>query len=285
MTAAFPASDVQDYPVQDYLPDPPRTAPVAPPAESRGGRLAFLRDPLSLFLIGVITLALVVAGLIGTEFYARHLANEKVVKATECETEDSATVSFGIAPPFLWQHINGHYTNISIHTAGNRIKDAKQMTADLTISDVRIQDTGDSGGSIGALDATLTWPSDGIKETIHDMVPLLGRNVDEVTTHPEDGTVELVGGLAGVVVRPTVQNHALSLELVKITGLASIFGGLVKEGIQPQLDKFTERLTAKYPMGIQADSLEVTDTGVVARFSTRNAAIPAHSDNPCFADL
>lgn len=271
--------------MQDYPSEPPRAAPAQPATEPKGSRLGFLRDPLSLFLIFVTTLALVVAGLIGTELYARHRANEKVAKATECETEDGATVSFGVSPPFLWQHINGHYTNISIHTAGNRIKDAKEMTADLSISDVRLQSTADSSGSIGALDATLTWPSTGIRDTVHDMVPLLGKIVDDVTTHPDDGTVELVSGLAGVIVRPTVQNHALSLELVKITGLAGIFGGLAKETIQPQLDDFTEKLTSKYPMGIHADSLEVTDTGVIAKFSTRNASIPAHSDNPCFADL
>lgn len=226
-----------------------------------------------------------VAGLIGTELIARRIADSKVAKATECEAEDAATVSFGVSPPFLWQHMTGHYTNISIHTAGNQIKSAKQMTADLTIADVRLLDTGDSGGSIGALDATLTWPSEGIMETIHEMVPLLGKSVKEVTTHPADGTVELVSGFAGVIVKPTVNNHALSLELVKMTGLAGLFGGLAKESIQPQLDEFTEKLTGKYPMGIRADSIEITDTGVVAKFSTRNASIPAHSDNPCFADL
>ena len=35
--------------------------------------------------------------------------------------------SFGVVPPFLWQHFNKHYTNISVETAGNQVRDAKGM--------------------------------------------------------------------------------------------------------------------------------------------------------------
>lgn len=274
---------------QDYPPEPPAgepvTAAIPTPAKPKRSRVGLLRDPLSIFLIFVTVLALVVAGLIGTELYARHIADNKVSKATECETEDAATVSFGVSPPFLWQHITGHYTNISIETAGNRIKDAQEMKAQLNIVDVRLGGDGDSGGSIGALDATITWPADGIKKTIQDMVPGLGKLVSNVTTHSDDGTVELESALGGVTVEPTVENNALTLHVVKMSGLAGMFGALTKDNIQPTLDTFTEELTGKYPLGIHPDSVEVTDDGVVAKFSTRNATIPSHSQNPCFANL
>ena len=36
-------------------------------------------------------------------------------------------------------------------------------------------------------------------------------------------------------------------------------------------------------MGIHADTVEVTDSGVAAWFVTRNAAIPNAEQDPCFA--
>ncbi|MGB3661732.1 MAG: DUF2993 domain-containing protein, partial [Mycolicibacter algericus] len=48
--------------------------------------------------------------------------------------------------------------------------------------------------------------------------------------------------------------------------------------------RFARELTKRYPLGVRADSIQVTDTGVVARFSSRDAAIP-RSDDPCFAHL
>ncbi len=256
------------------------------PAEDNGHRSpSFLRDPLALTLVFVTVLALVLAGLIGTELVARHIADDKVAKATECVVDDQASVSFGISPPFLWQHITGNYTNISIQTAGHQIKDAKEMKADLSISNVRLHSSADSSGTIGSLDATLTWPSAGIKETIQDMVPLLGNLVSDVTTNPGDGTVELKGafGLGDVTVKPEVVNGGLSLQVQSVTGLGSI--RLPKETIQPALDDFASMLTKKYPLGVHADSVQVTDSGVVARFSARDAVMPAHSQDPCFAGL
>lgn len=269
-----PPPDVQEY-------------PAAEPSEDtvKLKRRRSFGDPVSIVLVFVIVVALLIAGLIGTELYARHLADSKVTEATECVVRDNASVTFGVAPPFLWQHVTGHYTNISIETAGNQVKDAKLMKAELSISDVRLQSTEDSGGTIGALDARLTWPSKGIKETIREMVPLLGNLVSDVTTNPADGTVELKGafGLATAVVKPQVVNNGLSLQVVSLTGLGSM--ALPKESVQPALDDFTARLLKKYPLGVHADSVEVTDTGVVGYFSTRNATIPAHSQDPCFANL
>lgn len=243
-----------------------------------------LRDPLALVLIFVTVIALALAGLIGAELIARRIADNKVAKATECVVHDKASASFGVTPPFLWQHITGNYTNISIHTAGNQVKDAKQMTADLNISDVDLHGSGDSKGTIGALDATLTWPAAGIKETVQSMVPILGNLVSDLKTNSRDGTVELKGafGLATVVVKPEVVNGGLSLQVQKLTGLGALT--LPRESLQPELDRFAAELTKRYPLGLRADSIEVTDTGVVARFSTRNASIP-RGDDPCFANL
>jgi hypothetical protein len=246
----------------------------------------FLRDPLSIGLILVTVVALVVAALIGAELYARHVADNKVTQATECVTRDKASVSFGVTPPFLWQHITGRYTDIAIKTAGNQIKEAKGMTADVNIYDVDLHGTGNSKGTIGALDAILTWSSEGIKETVQSAIPIVGELVSSVTTNPNDGTVELKGplGAGSVTVKPQVVNNNLSLQVLDMSvGLLGM--PLPKETVQPALDTFTSQLLEKYPLGIHADSVQVTSTGVVGHFSTRNAAIPAAQSDPCFAGL
>ena len=64
-----------------------------------------------------------------------------VAKVVACVVQDQATASFGVVPPFLWQHLNQRYTNISIETAGNQIRDAKGMKLNIDINDVHLQQT------------------------------------------------------------------------------------------------------------------------------------------------
>ena len=68
----------------------------------------------------------------------------------------------------------------------------------------------------------------------------------------------------------------------KLTGLGFT---LPRETVQPALDAFSGQLTKNYPLGIHADSVQVTDTGVIAKFSTQNASMPASDQDPCFAGL
>ena len=56
-------------------------------------------------------------------------------------------------------------------------------------------------------------------------------------------------------------------------------------GWQPALDAFTTALTANLPMGIHAESVGVTDSGVTAKYVTRDAAIPNGAQDPCFAGV
>ena len=59
------------------------------------------------------------------------------------------------------------------------------------------------------------------------------------------------------------------------------------EKVQQHLDDLTSKATQDYPLGIHADSVAVTKTGVEATFSTSNATIPSGGGNndPCFANL
>ncbi len=262
-----PLTDMSASPTEEY------------PAGPTVRRFRF-GDPLSIVLVVVIVVALVVSGLLGAELYARHRADNAVAAATECVVQDKASVSFG-AGPFLLQHMTRHYGNISITTAGNQIRDAKGMKAQVSINDVRLQNTANSKGTIGALDATITWPSDGIKQTVQNSIPLLGSFLDGVKTNPSDGTIQLEGGILGsITAKPHVVNNGIELQVVNLHGLGLT---LPSEAVQPALDAFSNELTNSYPLGIHPDSVQVTDSGVVAHFSTRSASIP--QDNRCFGNL
>jgi hypothetical protein len=279
----FPSGPPPGY-SQGPPPAPPQ-ASAAPP--QKGTSLSvkiknLFKDPLSIVLVVVIVVALALAGLLGGELYARHRADTVVARVAQCVVQDQASASFGAVPPFLWQHMTGHYTNINVETAGNQVRQAKGMKVNLNIKDVQLGDTGNSNGSIGSLVANITWSADGIKQTIQGAIPIVGSFVTGVTTNPNDGTIELQGALGSIVAKPTVADNGLSLQVVSLTGLGFT---LPREAVQPALDVFTSTLTKNYPLGIHADTVQVTDSGVVSQFSTQNASIPKSNTDPCFAGL
>lgn len=267
-------------PAQPPLPPTPPTVVTEPePGEPR--RRGPFGDPLSVALAVVIVVALALAAVIGAELYARNKADTIVAKAVSCVVQDSAKVSFGIRP-FLLQHFTHRYRDMEVETAGNQIRDAKGMKLTLLLDDVQMHPSAESAGTLGSLDADVSWTSDGIKETVAGMIPLIGNLVSSVDTSPSDGTLEVQGPLGTVTIKPEAADGALKLTVLKVTGLGMT---LPRESVQPALDVFTDQLTKNLPMGIHADNVEVTDSGVAARFVTRNATIPNGQQDPCFAGL
>ena len=258
-------------------PEPP-TQQIPVPAESQAGRRS---DPLSIALIALIVSALVIAVLLGGELYARHKANTIVSQAVGCVVQDSASASFGVRP-FLIQHFTHSYRDMVVETSGNQIREAKGMKLRLRLDDVRMNPTAESAGTLGALDADVTWSADGIKDTVQGMIPLLGGLVNGVSTDESKGTIELQGPLGAVTVAPTIADEQLALQVVSVTGLGFT---LPSESVQPALDAFTKALTANLPMGIHAESVGVSDSGVTARYVTRDATIPNGQQDPCFQGL
>jgi hypothetical protein len=258
------------------MPSPPTIAEAAP-AKKRRGR-GFLNKQ-SIILIAVIVVALIAGGLAGAELYARHRADAVLVDVAECVVQDGVTISYGVNPPFLWQHITGHYTNITVTTAGRNVQEADGMTADVTVSDVRLRETDDAKGTIGSLTATLDWKSSGIKDTLAANLPGVGSLITGVRTDAAAGTLIVDAGDNSVTAKPVVTNGDLNLEVLDVTG------PLPKDGVQTALNDLTKKLNDNYPLGIHADSVEVTATGVVGKFSSQDASIPKEDANPCFARL
>ncbi|MCV6971947.1 LmeA family phospholipid-binding protein [Mycobacterium bohemicum] len=286
IAAPHPNANAPAYPPPPTPPAPPTEklpTPEEGPAAGKKKR-RFLRDPLSILLVCIIVVALVIAGLVGLELYARHVADSKVAQAVACEVKDQATASFGVTPLMLWQQATKHYTNISVQTAGNQLRDAKGMKLDLNIRDVQLKSTSNSKGTIGSLDATINWTSDGIKESVQNAIPVLGPFVtNSVTTHPADGTIELKGMLDNITAKPVVSGNGIELQIETFNALGFT---MPKESVQSTLDDFTSNLTKNFPLGIHADSVQVTSGGVVAHFSTQNATIPtSNTTDPCFANI
>lgn len=237
----------------------------------------------AILLTLTVLLALTLAAMVGGELYARNRAESLVADAVKCEAEDSATVSFDTTPPVLAQYFQGDYRHISVQTDGKQIRRAKGMQLDLDIRDIHLEKTSDSKGTIGSLDGTITWPVDGIKESIQDVVPVIGSIVTgKVTTDPGAGTVELKGLLNRATVKPQIVDNGLQLEVVDLEALGK---DLDTDTVQRNLNDLTAKVTDHLPLGIHLDSSQVTDSGVVVKFSTQNATIPASSSSQCFARL
>jgi LmeA-like phospholipid-binding len=262
--------------------DPPRPPPPLLASDSEQAEVdkpRGFRNRQTIVLIAIIVVALLAGGLASAELYARYRADSILVDVAECIVQDGATISFGVNPPFLWQHITGHYTNISVTTAGDRVQDANGMTADVTLEDVRLQESADSKGTIGSLNATLTWKSAGIKDTVAANLPGVGSLITGVSTDPAAGTIVLEAGTNNVTAKPIVTDGDLGLQVLDVSG------PLPKDTVQTALNNLTKKLNDNYPLGIHADSVEVTGAGVVGKFSSQNASIPKADENPCFARL
>lgn len=230
---------------------------------------------MAIIVIALVLLLVVVP--VGAELYARHLANGKVASAVVCEVQDSASVSFSATPPVLWQYFTNHYTDISVQTAGNQVRSAKGMQVSLDIRDVRLDNSNNSQGTIGSLSGTVTWSSDGIRQSIESAIPGLGSLVaSKVTTDQSAGTVELKGLIDSATIKPQIVNNGLSLQVVSLTALGS---KLSTDTVQKDLDDFTSKVTKNYQVNVNLDSVKVTDSGVDTAFSASNAVIPAASSS------
>ena len=141
----------------------------------------------------------------------------------------------------------------------------------MRIDDVRLDGGADAMGTVGALDAMITWSADGMKQSIQEAIPLLRGLVTRVQTNPDDGTIKLQGNLGSVTTKPQVTDGRVALQVVDVTGLGLL---LPSEVVESALDAFTTRLTENYPLDIHADSVQITYDGVTAHYSTRDISIP-----------
>ncbi|HTM83757.1 MAG TPA: DUF2993 domain-containing protein, partial [Mycobacterium sp.] len=71
----------------------------------------------------------------------------------------------------------------------------------------------------------------------------------------------------------------------QVVDLEALGQDLDTDTVQRNLNDLTAKVTNDLPLGIHIDSSQVTDSGVVVKFSSQNATIPASSSSQCFASL
>jgi hypothetical protein len=248
-------------------------------------------------LIIVTAVALVIAGVLGAEVCAREAAINKVRAAAACQIEDSedaVAVSFNTSPPVLFQYLNDKYTEFRITTHGSHIRSAQGITADIVVDDIDLHGDGNKKGTIGAINATIAWTAEGMRQSLNNA---LKEAIDEylkdsflsflqnristdqvvtsVKTDPSAGIITAEGLFhSSISVKPETTAGG-GIRLV-IQPDSFKLGGDLKlrpENLQKKLDEMTGKLTGnKYH--IRADSLQVTDDGVVGTFSAKNVDIP-----------
>ena len=274
----------------------PPPAPVQPPPPPT--KRSRFRKPLSIVLIMVIVLAFAAAGVLGAEFYARTVAVEKVQAAAACfieDSEDAVAVSFDTSTPVLLQYVNDKYSGFTITTHGTHIRSAQGMTANIVVKDLDLNGDANKRGTVGAIDATIAWTAEGMQESVNvalqeaideyigdsffsfvqDWIPT-DQIVTSVKTDPSTGVVTAEGILGtSISVKPEATADG-GIQLAIQPDSFKLGGGwdLPQDQLQEKLDEMTGKLTDN-KFNIRADSLEVLDDAVVAKFSANNVDIPA----------
>lgn len=293
-------------PAPPVQPPPPPVQPPAPPAQPPAKRKRS-RGPIAIFLILVIILATAAAGLVGAEFYARAVAVDKVKSAAACfieGSEDSVDVTFENSPPVLMQYFDDKYSGFTIATNGP-IRGVDGVTTDIAVDDLNLNGGANDNGTIGAINATIDWTSEGMRQSANTALKeaideyLEGSflsflsdwiSTDEVVTNivtdPSTGIVTLEGMFdSRIAVKPeTTADGGIKLE-IQPDGFT--LGGdldLPQKDLQEKLDEMTGELTDnKY--NLRVDSLDVTDSGVIAKFSASNVDIPASDGGSSCLDM
>ncbi|MCV7301502.1 LmeA family phospholipid-binding protein [Mycobacterium barrassiae] len=300
---SFHSAPTQGWPIPAA---PAFQPPVPPPAQPPVKRKRF-RGPIAFVLILVIVLAVAAAGLLATELYARTVAVGKVKSAAACFIEGSESavdVTFETSPPVLMQYINDKYTGFTITTNGSDIRGVDGITADIAVDDLDLNGDATKRGTIGAIDATIAWTNEGLRESANTA---LKEAIDEyladsflsflsdwistdevvtsVTTDPSTGIVTLNGMFdSSIAIKPVTTDGGIRMVIQPDSFWLGGNLDLPQDDLQEKLDEMTGELTDnKYGLGV--DSLDVTDSGVVAKLSATNVEIPASDGTSSCLDI
>lgn len=206
--------------------------------------------------IALVVIVALVAVLVGAEFYVRH--NVKQCMAEQFQSELGSQVDVGLsAKPVLLQAVDKKVPYITITSADSNFGPAKGMSVTARVNDVDLTATDTSGGTIGSSTADIDWSTDGILATIQAQP--FGNLVSGVTSDAAAGTLQFqVLGLAELTVKPQVTAGTVNIETVgaELLGL-----GIPTDLVSGVVDVLTSSLQV-YPLGMTADSLTVTDSGL-----------------------
>ncbi len=222
---------------------------------------------------------LIVAVPAGAEWFVRYSATSQILDNIECVTGDTAAISFG-SKSMLWQYITGTIDQIEIRTAGNRVRAARQLGIEATLTGISTANP----PAAREIEATLTWPTAGITATIEENLGSLGSRIS-VSTDSSAGqfTIKIDTPLGDIPIKatPKVTNGKVGVEITNIPASIPI-PGLSASTIQAALDKVADRLTGEYPLGLKADSVQILADGARAHLRSSGTVAIASADANCY---
>lgn len=194
---------------------------------------------------------LLVTVLVAAEVYARHNISKCISDQFEQQMGSKIDVDFG-AKPLLITWIDGKVSSVTINSEGDKFGPAVGMDVHATFKNLEMPRDG-GNGTVGSSSAEVTWSDEGIAETLGGLVSGV-----ESSAATDTITLDVLGGLAQLEVRPQVTNGAVDVQ----TTSAELLGiGLPTDLVSGIVDVFTESLQS-YPMGLQATGIDVTDNGI-----------------------
>lgn len=221
-------------------------------------------------LIAGVLVIVVIAALVGGEFYARNRVENCLTTQFESELGSQIDVGLGLQP-VLFSLATEKFSSVDISSDDTKFGPAQDMQVQATVNDVDLTSTDTMSGQIGSSSADVTWSTGGILATLQEQG--VGSVVSGVTSDPAAGTLKfaIVGGLAELTVKPVVQGDTIEVQ----TTDASILGiGIPTDLADSVVSVLTDSLQA-YPLGMTPDALEVTDTGIHMTLSGGQYTIPA----------
>ncbi|WP_433730842.1 LmeA family phospholipid-binding protein [Nocardia sp. CA-129566] len=221
-------------------------------------------------VIALVVVAILLATvLVGGEAYARHQVSRCISTQFEKDMGSKIDVSFG-PKPMLLTWIDGKVGQVKVDSADSKFGPAVGMVVHARFNDLEITDSGRTGGTIGSSSADVTWGNDGIRET-------LGGLVSGVSSSASSGmlTLDVLGGLAQLQVKPQVKNGVVEVETMS----AALLGiGLPTDLVSGIVDTFTQSLQS-YPLGLKATEIKVTDSGIAVKLAGGRTELPADQGN------
>ncbi|GAA5049003.1 LmeA family phospholipid-binding protein [Nocardia callitridis] len=222
--------------------------------EARSPRTIQRRTLVIALVVIVLLLATV---LVGGEVYARHKLSRCVSTQFEQEIGSKIDVGFG-AKPMLITLLDNKIGKLTVDSDDTKFGPAVDMKVHAVFNDIELQSGGAGGGTIGSSSADIDWSDDGIKQTLGGLVS---------GVHSSSGSdslsLDVLGGLAQLQVKPVVTNGAVKVE----TQSAQLLGmGLPNDLVQGIVDTFSESLQT-YPLGLRPTEAEVTDSGIAVKLT------------------
>lgn len=221
-------------------------------------------------IVAVVVIVALVAAVIGGELYVRN--SVKQCMANQFESQLGSQVDVGLsAKPVLLQALDKKVPYITISSDDSSFGPAKDMRVTARVNDVDITASDTSGGTVGSSTADIDWSTAGIAATIQEQP--FGTLVTGVTSDPSAGTLQfsVLSGLAELTVKPTVADGVVNVETLG----AELFGlGLPTDLVSGIVDLLTASLQT-FPLGMTAESLTVTDSGLQLSLAGGPYTMPA----------